>query len=121
MEESHGQYLDVRDGPGDVLPISVRAFAIRASRPTPPRDNPNTKVGVEQAAQPKRRYPRETLVFDTETAGDPAQPLNVGPYRVYRDRPDAKATRMCIEEGFFYGDDLPLRDPSGFAALQAYC
>jgi hypothetical protein len=66
----------------------------------------------------KRRYPREALVIDTETASGPSQRLNFGFWRFYRDR-GAPGT-VCIEEGLLYADDLPQRDPGGFAALSRF-
>lgn len=55
------------------------------------------------------------LVFDTETTIDTAQQLNFGAYRVvYRDRRNYVST---VEEGVFYADNLPTRDPTGYAAL----
>jgi hypothetical protein len=85
---------------------------------TPTTDTSATERG--HARPVKRQYPRETLVFDTETGGDPTQPLNIGPFRVYRDPPAATTARICIEEGFFYANDVPARSPSGFAALELY-
>ena len=68
----------------------------------------------------RRRYPFEVLVFDTETTIDPSQNLQVGVWRFYRDDPDGQAGVTCIEEGFFYPDDLPDTDPNGYRALIEY-
>ena len=43
------------------------------------------------------------LVFDTETRTDAAQRLTFGSYRFYKDG-------HCLEEGLFFGDDLPKKD-----------
>ena len=91
-------------------------------------DGDTTRPAAESAAGPekrpprvvKRRYPREALVFDTETLTEPGQRLMVGVWRLYRDQPGADAARTCIEEGLFYPDDLPARDPGGWQLLQAY-
>ena len=50
------------------------------------------------------------LVFDTETRTDTAQALTFGSYRYYEHG-------ICLEEGLFYGDDLPRADR---ATLEAY-
>ena len=98
----------------DAVITAVRVFA-RGRRggggASPERDSPS-KV--------KRRYGQEVLVFDTETLGDPAQRLLVGVWRLYLDPPGKEPGVTCTEEGFFYPDDLPTRDPAGFAKLEAY-
>ena len=43
------------------------------------------------------------LVFDTETRTDSAQRLTFGSYRFF-------VGGQCLEEGLFYGDDLPEKD-----------
>jgi hypothetical protein len=43
------------------------------------------------------------FVFDTETRVDATQALNFGSYRIFWDG-------ICLEEGLFYGDDLPEKD-----------
>ncbi len=49
------------------------------------------------------RRPYQMLVFDTETRVDTAQALTFGSYRYYEHG-------KCLEEGLFYGDDLPRAD-----------
>src|SRR5258705_298969 len=93
----------------DTLPITVRVFAVRARRPEPPDGAELQPPRTRRAT--RRRLPPETLVFDTETAHEPAMRLNVGCWRLYRDRPGVPVPKVCIEEGLFYADDLPLRDP----------
>ncbi len=56
------------------------------------------------------RRPSRMLVFDTETRTDTAQALTFGSYRYFEDR-------ICLEEGLFFGDDLPRADR---AKLEAY-
>jgi hypothetical protein len=56
------------------------------------------------------------LVFDTETTVDPAQALTFGCWRYYRPHPVLGVE--LVEEGRFYADDLPDRDPAGFAVLE---
>lgn len=109
--------VDPSDPPAktcDAVITAVRVFA-RGRRggggASPERDSPS-KV--------KRRYGQEVLVFDTETLGDPAQRLLVGVWQLYLDPPGKEPGVTCTEEGFFYPDDLPARDPAGFATLEAY-
>jgi hypothetical protein len=68
----------------------------------------------------RRRYPAEALVFDTETTRDPSQRLLFGVWRLYRDPWDAEPGVTCIEEGIFYPDELPERDPRGFEKLRSF-
>jgi hypothetical protein len=73
------------------LPIAVRVY------PQPDGTKPYV---------PKRREwtrPDAMLVFDTETRTDATQALTFGCYR-FIDRGE------CVEDGLFYGDDLPARD-----------
>jgi hypothetical protein len=67
-----------------------------------------------------RRHPHEALIFDTETLDEPGQRLLVGVWRFYRDDPDTPAGHTCMEEGLFYPDELPDRDPDGWVLLQSY-
>lgn len=104
--------------PCPALPIAVRAFATR-----PPTPTFETASEVDEARPHKRvrrRYPSEALIFDTETLGDPAQRLLVGVWRFYRDRVGAEPGTTCVEEGLFYPDDLPERDPDGYAILARF-
>ncbi len=98
----------------DAVITAVRVFA-RGRRArggaSPERESP---------PRVKRRYGQEVLVFDTETLGDPAQRLLVGVWRLYLDPPGKEPGVTCTEEGFFYPDDLPARDPAGFAKLESY-
>ena len=95
------------------MTASVRAFAV------PPTEPPST---ARRAAPLARRWPAVALVFDTETTTDPSQRLLFGCYRVLSWAADsAGRPRLQVEEeGAFYGDDLPTRDPAGFRALQAF-
>lgn len=107
---AHGQH-----GPhGDVLPIAVRAHTERVR---PPRST---------AAGRRRPRPRPSaivdecvdfLVLDTETRTDFTQALTFGAWRHYR---KTKDEFICVEEGLFYGDDLPETDPDGMALLRTY-
>ncbi|MEU8693012.1 hypothetical protein [Streptomyces sp. NPDC048665] len=62
---------------------------------------------------------RHILVFDTETTTDTVQNLNFGAFRIYELDYEGQILTL-IEEGIFYQDDLPKRDPEGFATLRAY-
>ena len=97
----------------EALPIAVRVFTTRKRR----RDE------LQETLQTKRvlrRYPHEVLVFDTETTVDPSMRLLIGAWRFYRDAWDGTPGVTCIEEGFFYPDDLPTRDPKAFALIERY-
>nr|MDQ3343228.1 hypothetical protein [Actinomycetota bacterium] len=101
---------------GDVLPVAVRVWTTR--------DTSNGEDGTWEpvpARVRERRYPAEALVFDTETRDEASQRLLVGVWRFYRDDPDTgHHGETCIEEGFFYPDDLPERDPAGWQHLREY-
>jgi len=57
----------------------------------------------ERSRKPPPRRPDAMLVFDTETRVDAAQRLTFGSYRFI-------IAGECLEEGLFYGDDLPEKD-----------
>ncbi|MCH7688321.1 MAG: hypothetical protein IH899_16845, partial [Planctomycetes bacterium] len=73
------------------LPIAVRVY------PAPAKAKNTTR-----SARPWQ-LPDAMLVFDTETRTDPAQRLTFGSYRFF-------VEGQCLEEGLFYGDDLPEKD-----------
>jgi len=73
------------------LPIAVRVYTI-----------PPYKEEYARTEKPWHR-PEAMLVFDTETRVDAPQRLTFGSYRFI-------ASGRCLEEGLFYGDDLPKRD-----------
>lgn len=58
------------------------------------------------------------LIFDTETTVDAAQQLNFGAYRLVFRHWDGRT--YVLEEGLFYSDNLPERDPEGYRALVDY-
>jgi len=104
-----------------VLPTAVRVWAVRSQDPTAPADPAPQRRPEPQQRRPKRRFPAEALVFDTETRDETGQRLLLGVWRLYRDAPDtARSGHTCIEEGFFYPDDLPERDPAGWQQLCDY-
>ena len=82
----------------DPLQLAVRVY------PQPQRE------GRERKKLRHWRRPPRMLVFDTETRTDTAQALTFGSYRYFEDR-------ICLEEGLFFGDDLPRAD---CATLEAY-
>jgi len=55
------------------------------------------------------------LVFDTETTIDAAQQLNFGVWRLVYRHPGGRVD--IAEEGLFHADNLPTRDPAGYAVL----
>ena len=98
----------------DVLSLSVRVFTVRSAQPR------QESLAIVPAPQPKRHYPREVLITDTETTTDPEQRLDVGRWFFYRDSPGSKPLSSCIEDGMYYADDLPQRNPAGFRDVLAY-
>jgi hypothetical protein len=78
-----------------------------------------------QTAQPRRkrrrsvdhRPVRHILVFDTETTIDETQALLYGCFRYCR---RDGLTVTTVAEGLIYADDLPDRDPAGYALLRRY-
>lgn len=87
------------------LPVAVRGYVVQPGR---------AWAGPAWPAPPK--WPRDVLAFDTECTTDQAQRLLFGCYRI--GRWDAHGALVCREEGLFYADDLPERDPEGFALLK---
>lgn len=100
----------------NALPVAVRVFTQRAGV----QEREDRKWEPSNRARRKRTYPYEALVFDTETTIDPAQRLQVGIWRFYRDPPEGVPGTTCIEEGLFYPDDLEAWDPEGFQVLNDY-
>ncbi len=117
MRDSVGVVHD--PGVDDVLPTAVRVWAVRNA-------TVDDAAAEEDSAPARsrmrlRRDPPEALVFDTETYDETSQGLMLGVWRFYRDDPDSgTAGHTCVEEGFFYPDDLPERDPGGWRQLQDY-
>jgi hypothetical protein len=97
----------------DPMPVAVRAYAV-------PVEEPKETKSARGGRGKKYRPPQRALVFDTETTVDATQRLNIGCWRYYIDRPDALPGTVCVEEGLFFDDDLPERDPVGYGVLRAY-
>jgi hypothetical protein len=65
---------------------------------------PEPPEAKNERASPKPwKCPKAMLVFDTETRIDATQRLTFGSYRFF-------VGGRCLEEGLFYGDDLPEED-----------
>jgi len=91
--------------------LAARAYGVPAE---PPHEGP----GAKKKQRPE--LPEYALVIDTETTTDPSQALLFGSARVVAINSDRHARGTCVQETIFCGDDLPKRDPVGFAALQRY-
>lgn len=91
--------------------IAVRAYGVPAE---PPHEGP----GAKKKRRPE--LPEYALVIDTETTTDPSQALLFGSARVVAINSDGHARGTCVQETIFYGNDLPTRNPVGFATLQHY-
>lgn len=92
----------------DYLRVAMRALIARTGR---------AQREPHEHADRDPRWPRYALIFDTETTTDATQALLFGSYRRCREI-DGKFT--CVEEGLFYGDDLPDRSPDGYRLIRAY-
>jgi hypothetical protein len=91
------------------LDIAVRAFARSSENPPAPTGRPST------------RFPAYALIFDTETTNDATQRLIFGAWRYCRTlASEGEVFLECVAEGLFYADDLPTRDPEGYAVLADY-
>lgn len=91
----------------EAVTVALRALVERET------ERPTAKRSRQQVG-----WPRCVLIFDTETTTDAAQQLNFGVYRYGRWQRDG---RLDIrEEGLFYADNLPSRDPKGYSVLRAY-
>lgn len=96
------------------LSIAVRAYTVRGGDDAEPLD-------TAKRGRRSMHDPRHVLVFDTETTTDLSQRLNFGCWRYYRvDWAHGVPSMSCVEEGFFYADDLPTRDPEGFEQLTKF-
>lgn len=121
---------------GNAIPLTIatRGYAIPQTAGEPDGEGAASRPGRRQRKEPATA-PSLTLVFDCETTLDASQRLTFGAYRVYgpaelihgpyspmnRERGYVNERgEVLIEEGLFYADDLPERDPEGFAILQAY-
>jgi hypothetical protein len=109
----------VSDQPPDLLETAVRAFTLRTTQAGPHEVDEDAKLsaGPARLGGYRPRW-REALVWDTETVTTPDQRLLVLCWRLYRIE-DGHPHR-CLEEGLAYPDDLPTRDPDGYAALIQY-
>lgn len=98
-------------GNDSYLSVAVRAYTEMVKEE---EERPEKRRG----GKAEERWPEYVLIFDTETTIDTTQRLNFGAYRL------CKWTRagvlICLEAGLFHADDLPERDPEGFAILEAY-
>ena len=85
----------------------------------------SAKPGTNRKTRPRNApegFPPLVLLFDTETTVDPSQRLRFGSYRLceWEKRAGGQWSLICLEEGLFYGDDLPKRAPKDFRALQRF-
>ncbi len=97
------------------LTIAVRAHTKRHGKDDAAGDE-TTRRRRSPALVPER-----VLVVDCETTTDASQRLNFGSWRFYRVPEGAGPELRCVEEGLFYGADLPERDPAGHRSLVDYC
>src|SRR5436309_735270 len=86
----------------DALTTAVRVFAVRAHGIPEEEQSEETAPAPAPVVPVRRRYPREVLVFDTETLVEPAQRLVFGVWRLYRDPYTVEPGTTCVEEGIFF-------------------
>lgn len=93
--------------------LAVRAWALPADHKPP--------TGLIRATG-QAWFPNHILFVDTETTTDHTQRLLFGAWRYCRlvVNPDGALEVVCVAEGLFYDDELPERDPEGFAALRVH-
>ncbi len=95
------------------LPVAVRAYA-----ETVAIAEGEKLARRRQSRTSSSRWPEAVLIFDTETTTDATQRLTFGCYRYCVWTQDGRL--VCVEEGIIHADDLPERDPAGFATLKEY-
>ncbi len=94
----------------DYLPIAVRGYMAPRPATRPPAPAPDPEA---------RRAPAgPVLIIDTETLTDTTQALQFGVWRFCRQHADGRL--ITVEEGLFYADELPDRDPTGLETMRAY-
>lgn len=103
------------------MPLTTDGLTVALRQWHEPANNneanaPSGRPVLTRPAPP--RWPQTVLAFDTETTTDRRQRLTFGWYRYARWHQDGTLTTLA--EGLFFADDLPERDPAGFAALQAF-
>ncbi len=92
------------------LPTALRAYTVRTG--------PNGVVPLQHRTM-GTLVPEFILTLDTETSVDAAQRLLFGSARVSQIRLDGQLLRSHVaQEILFYADELPKRDPVGFAVLR---
>jgi hypothetical protein len=109
---------------GDVLSIAHRVWAVPTKeRSVKSRSKKKPSSSTKKAPKRRTRASTETpepeflLALDTETTIDSIQQLTFGSWRFFRIVDDEL---LCLEEGLFYDDLLPTRDPAGFEVLCQY-
>src|SRR5438034_8983963 len=93
--------------PTDTLPVMYRAYVQRVP-PATPMAKKRQALG----------WPETVLVVDTETTTDPTQRLLFGSWRF--GHWGKNGTFVCLEEGFFYDDDLPKANSEAWQHINAY-
>lgn len=107
----------------DYVPIAVRAWTKLATKkpkkPKKPKKQQRAKTTPQRRRQlsPEDARIRHVLVFDTETTVSAEQRLLFGCCRYAR----VDGTQVTtVAEALIYADDLPERDPDGYAVLRGY-
>jgi hypothetical protein len=104
----------------EAMPIFLRVHTEILKLPKSRRAK-TTKAKRESAArqrEPEPKWPEYALVIDCETTVDTRQALTFASYRFCQAA--ANGQYLCLEEGFFFADDLPETDPNALAVLRRY-
>jgi hypothetical protein len=89
------------------LPIALRAYLV-PDQGWPQHRGPDEVLGWSESM----------LILDTETTTDPSQQFTFGSFR--QGHIDRHGAFVCLEEGLIVDDALSVRDPAGYACLEAY-
>ncbi len=105
----------------DPVPIFLRVHTEVLKRPKGRRASKTLDSGGDGATctkTPGLKWPEYALVIDCETTTDECQAPTFGAYRFCR--AEANGLYVCIEEGFFYPDNVPEANPA-LSVLRRYC
>jgi hypothetical protein len=109
--------------PTDIFDIHLRAYTEASVSEPASRRKRLRRTGLGYMPAPGER---DVLGFDVETMPDTRLPLTFGVWQLCREIVELTPVgyvfvRLAVrEEGILYADDLPERDPEGFAVLQEY-
>ena len=95
------------------LPIFLRAHI------EPAEQSKRAKGHFRRRKLVEPKWAESALVFDCETTTDELQCLTFGAFRYCKLQ--VNGIYECVQEGLFYADNLPNKDPLGLSFLRQYC